>query len=289
MNIVGLGTGGCNVASAFSEYPQYKIFKIDVDIEGERCYNIPMFEKAEEYEQYRFPKLKTFFKGMDGEVLFIVCGAGKISCASLRILETIKKLPISILYVRPDISLLNSVQKLQERAVFGVLQEYTRSAVFEKMYIVSNESLDSIVGGAPIIGYYDKLNQTLVSTLHMVNVFNNTEPVFGKISQLKETHRLITIGLFDIEKNEEKMFFSLDKPRHKCYIYSINENKLRSDNKLFQQIKHLVKTKVQENLNIEYSIYSNDYDHDIGYVIEASPYIQSIEEVKTSGTKYLSS
>jgi len=289
MNIIGLGSAGCGIAEAFSQYPQYKIFKIDVDISGDRCYNVPKFKQAEEYEQYKFPKLKSFFKGISGETLFIIGGGGKISCASLRILETIKKLPISILYIKPEEGLLNPSQCLQNRAVFGVMQEYSRSAVFEKMYIVSNDSLDSIADGAPVIGYYDKLNEILVSALHMINVFYNTEPVFGKISKLKDTHRLITIGMFDIEKNKEKMFFSLDRPRHKCYIYSINENKLRSDNKLFKKIKNLVKSKTQENLNIEYVIYSNDWDYDMGYVVEASPYIQLEELNKPSGTKDLSS
>lgn len=289
MNIIGLGNAGCKIADVFSQHPQYKIFKIDVDISGDRCYNIPKFEQAEEYEQYRFPKLKSFFKGASGKTLFIVGGGGKISCASLRILESIKKLPISILYIKPEEELLNPTQSLQDRAVFGVMQEYSRSAVFEKMYIVSNESLDSIADGAPVIGYYDKLNEILVSALHMINVFHNTDPAFGKISKLKDTHRLVTIGMFDIEKNKEKMFFSLDNPRHKCYIYSINENKLRSDNKLFQKIKNSIKLKTQEGLNVEYVIYSNDWDYDMGYVIEASPHIQTKEQNKTSGTKNSSS
>ena len=69
MNIIGLGNAGCKIADVFSQHPQYKIFKIDVDISGDRCYNIPKFEQAEEYEQYRFPKLKSFFKGTSGKTV----------------------------------------------------------------------------------------------------------------------------------------------------------------------------------------------------------------------------
>ena len=277
MNIIGLGAAGCGIADALSQYPQYKIFKLDVDIEGERCYNIPKLEAAEEYENYNFPKLKAFFKGIKGKTYFIVGGSGKVSCASLRVLEKIKHLPISIVYIKPDNELLNKVQKMQDRVVFGVLQEYARSAVFDDIYLISNTALDGVLGGAPIIGYYDKLNEVLSSTLHMINVFNNTKPVIGKIEKPKETHRIVTIGIFDAEKNEEKMFFSLDKAREKCYIYSINENKLKTDSELFGRLKLQVKSKAEEGLNVSYAVFSTDYDYDLGYVIERTPYTQTQE------------
>lgn len=278
MNIVGLGAAGCGIADALSQYPQYKIFKIDVDLEGERCYNVPMFETAEEYENHDFPKLKTFFKGMGGKTFFIVGGSGKVSCASLKILEKIKNLPISIIYIKPDYGLLNKIQKMQDRVVCGVLQEYARSAVFDEICLVSNPSLDNILGGAPIIGYYDKLNEVFASTFHMINVFNNTKPVIGKIEKPKETHRILTIGIFDAEKNEEKMFFSLDNPREKCYIYSINENKLKTDSDFFGRLKVQVKSKASEDTSVAYAVYSTDYDYDLGYVIERTPHIQIQEE-----------
>ena len=141
MNIIGLGSAGCGVADALSKYPQYKIFKIDVDIEGDQCYNIPILETAEEYENHKFPKIHKFFKGMEGKTFFVVGGSGKISCCSLRILEKIKNLPISIIYIKPDYDLLNKVQKMQDRVVFGVLQEYARSGVFDEIYLISNSRL----------------------------------------------------------------------------------------------------------------------------------------------------
>jgi len=277
LNIIGLGSAGCGIASVLSRYPQYKIFKIDVDISGKGCYNILKLETAEEYESHDFPNLDKFFKNLKGKTFFIVGGSGKISCASLRILESIKHVPISIVYIKPDYELLNKVQKMQDRVVFGVLQEYARSAVFEDIYLVSNQALDSILGGAPIIGYHEKLNEIFASTFHMINVFQNSEPVIGKIEKPKETHRVLTIGLFDAEKNEEKMFFSLDNPRERCYIYSINEDKLKTDNDLFNTLKNQVKSKTTEDLSVTYAVYSTNYDYDLGYVIERTPYIQEQE------------
>ena len=274
MNLVALGTAACSIADVFAQYPQYEIYKIDVDIEGKRCYSIPAFEDVEEYENYSFPKLKTFFKGLKGETTFVVVGSGNSSCASLKIMEYIKHLPISILYVRPDISMLSDHQKMIEKVVYNVLQEYARSAVFEKMCVVSNAEIDSIMGGAPIMGYYGYINDNLVPVLHMINYFSNNEAVLGEITKPKETHRIYTVGLFNVQKNEEKMFFSLDNCRHKCYIYGVNEEKLKTDKDLMKTIKKQIDSKKGENLNISYAIYPTDYEYDIGYVIERSPYIQ---------------
>jgi len=279
MNVIGLGSAGCGIADALSKYSQYKIFKIDVDISGDRCYNVIKLETAEEYENHDFPGIDKFLKNLKGKTFFIVGGSGKISCASLRVLESIKHLPISIIYIKPDYELLNKVQKMQDRVVFGVLQEYARSAVFDDIYLVSNQALDTILGGAPIIGYHEKLNEIFATTFHMVNVFQNTKPVIGKIEKPKETHRILTIGIFDAEKNEEKMFFSLDNARERCYIYSINEDKLKTDNNLFNTLKTQVKSKATEDLNITYAVYSTNYDYDLGYVIERTPRIQE-QEIK---------
>ena len=274
MNVIGIGAAGCRIAEALSTYPQYKIFKIDVDISGKSCYTVPVLENAEEYDSYSYPKIKTFFKGIKGETLVVVGGAGKIALGCLRILQHIKKLPISIMYIKPDSTMLSQTQQLQERTVFGVLQEYTRSAVFEKIYLISNPILDQVVGGAPVIGYYDKLNEALVGTLHMINVFKNTEAALGKIEKAKETHRIVTFGVFAIEKNTEKLFFPLDKVRDKCYIYSINEEKMKTDTGLLQRIKNQINTKLDEDLSVGYALYSNQYEYDVGYVIARTPHVQ---------------
>jgi hypothetical protein len=275
MNVIGLGDAGCNIADSFAQYPQYKIFKINVDIEGKGCYNIPILETAEEYESYDYPKIRSFLKGVKGETLFIIGGSGKISCGSLRILENIKRLPVSILYIQPDLDMLDDTQKSQEKLVRNVIQEYTRSGIFEKVCLISNNSLDKIVGGAPIIGYFDTLNELLVPSLHMINFFSNNKAVSGGIPKAKNTHRIYTVGIFDTQKNEEKMFFSLDSSRNKCYIYGVSEEKLKTDKKLMNKIKKQIESKKEENLDISYAIYPTDYEYDVGYVIERTPIIQN--------------
>ena len=209
MNIVGLGDAGCNIADAFAEYPQYKIYKINVDIEGKGCYNIPEFQTAEEYEAYNYPKIKSFFRGLKDETIFIIGGSGKISCGSLKILESIKNRNISILYIKPDTSMLDEESQMIERLVYNVMQEYTRSGVFDSMMIISNVEVDKVIGGAPVIGYFDKLNEMIVPTVHMINYFSKTKQ-FLVLFQNQKTLTAYIQSVSSIRKKiKKKCFFPL--------------------------------------------------------------------------------
>src|SRR3990167_3939627 len=169
MDIIGIGKGGCALATHFIQYKQYKkIFRIDTETlsKNERCFDLllPSELIPEDYEK-NIPNLKKYFKSIDKEVLFIVVGGGSISLASLSILSQIKdKCSIQILYVQPEKDFLGHEQLLKEKLVFNVFQEYTRSGLFERMYICSNILIDDLVGGLPVLSFFDSLNKIITSS-----------------------------------------------------------------------------------------------------------------------------
>ena len=141
MNVIGLGQAGCNIADMLFQHPQYKIYKIDAGIENDfdfaeqyeeteskkKIYCIKEQKGPEEYEK-NVPSMKTFFRGIKGETLFIVGGSGHISAMCLRIMEQIKdKCELSVLYIRPDTSLLSKNKSLHENATFNILQHIVRA------------------------------------------------------------------------------------------------------------------------------------------------------------------
>ena len=289
MNIVGLGQAGCNIAEILSQYPQYSIFKIDADIEGDfdfidnykesenkvKIYSVDKQASPEEYEQ-NTPSMKDFFRGIKGETLFIIGGSGYISAMCLRIMEQIKdKCEISVLYVRPDTSLLSKNKALQEKSTFKILQEFARSGLLQMIYLVSNTNLENILGDVPIIGYNNKINELIVSTVHMINVFKNSEPVMGKIEDPAEASRIATFGISDIEGNEEKSFFSLDRTKEKCYIYSINEERLKTEGDLRKKIVSTVKAQAEtEDLKVSFGVFPTNYQQDYCYILNYTSIIQ---------------
>ena len=203
--IIGLGSVGYRLAKAFLKHPQYKTITIDHE-EGSTI-RVPKFDHPEAYEN-NFPSIEKEIEEIEGKILLVVSGASIISGASLRILEQLhRKGSISILYIHPDVGTLSETRRLQTNLVLGVLQQYARSGVFEQFYAIDNQHIDRILGGAPIMGYYDSLNEVIVATIHMINVFNHSKPVVGTLSDPKDICRISTFGILNPETGES-IFFS---------------------------------------------------------------------------------
>ena len=274
--IIGLGSAGCNIADAFAQYPQYNIYKLDVGISGKGCYYLPKYNTPEEYEAH-IGDLTNLFGEISGDILFIVGGSGNVSGGALRALEQLRHCSINVLYIEPDVGLLSGDKKLQERTTYYILQEYARSGLFERLYIISNPQVEKILGDVPIMGYNDKLNELIVSTIHMINVYNNIEPVVNNFSDFKEQTRISTIGISNLE-NEKKLFFSLDGIREMRYYYAINRDKLKTDGTLMRKITENVKN--EADIDVSYGIYATDYSDDYVYCVANASIIQYRENEK---------
>jgi len=283
MNIVGLGKAGCSIADALSQYPQYTVYKIDAgashqEVAGaSRVFYIPEQGDPEKYEE-SVPLMETFFRGISGEVVFVVSGGAKVAGACLAILEQIKHCKITILYIKPNLSTLDSAKATMQHVCFGVLQEYARSAVFERFIAIDNDVVEAILGDVPIIGYYDKLNELIVWAFHTYNVLRHTEPVMGKVNETKVTCRISTLGTVDLESGEEKLFFPLDKVREKSYYYVLKNEDLISSGKLLKKINEQVKNLTEESARGSYAIYSSEYNKNFILCAAHTPHIQPAQE-----------
>tara|TARA_R100001082_G_scaffold60343_1_gene33549 strand:+ start:382 stop:1230 length:849 start_codon:yes stop_codon:yes gene_type:complete len=276
--VIGLGSAGCNIADCFAQYPQYSVYKIDNDIYGKGCYFLPKFDSPEQYEAH-IGNLSNFFSGVCGEVLFIVGGSGNVSGAALRILQQLRHCKINVLYIEPDYNILSGTRKLQERTTYYVFQEYARSGLFERIYLVSNPQLENVLGDIPIIGYNDRLNQLIVSSFHMINVYNNNNPVIENTAEPREHTRISTIGISNLE-NERSMFFPLDNIKEIKYYYAINRERLETDGTLMRKITENVKR--EEDVDVSYGVYATDYEEDYVYCIANTSIIQYRENEKKS-------
>ena len=126
------------------------------------------------------------------------------------------------------------------------------------------------------MGYYDSLNEVIVATIHMINVFNHTEPVIGTLSAPKETCRISTFGILNPETGEESPFFSLDNVVEKRYYYAIPETELKTDKTLMNKIMTQVKDTPQEkDTKVSYGVFSTQYSDKYAYFISSTSEIQN--------------
>ena len=276
MVVIGLGTAGCKVAKAFSKFPQYESYGIDTTKEAD--VTIKERQNHEEYDKH-FPSLKRKFKFTNTEVLVAVCGSGQVSGGILRLLHQLKGNKVSVLYIQPDLALVSETQKIQERIVRNVLQEYARSGLIEMVYLMDNLQVERGIGEVSILGYYDVLNQAIVNTFHMLNVFRNTEPVMGNFIKPSPLSRIATIGILEVDEGKEKWFYDLTEPRDVVYYYGINEEQLTEDGTLFGKITAYVKGKLLPGVDVSYGVFKTTYDQKYCYCIKYSSMVQSYKEL----------
>ena len=294
MNVIGLGQCGCNVAKQFEQYPQYKIYYINTEkVESKeylfpeqeyytdkeninigKTFLIPEQRTHEDYEN-NVPDFSKFLKSVRGRVLFFIGGGGVISGSCLKILETINKCQIDIFYIKPDISLLSEKRRLIDRAVYNVLQEYSRSGALGNFYFLENPRIESFIPDITIMNRWEKINDYISNTVHMINVLQNQVPVLNNLDFFSDTSRLRAVGLFDMESNKENLFFDVQNVVEKCYYYAIPDKRLREDTDLLKKITDQMREKTENGkIKISHAVYPTQYESPICYVMAASSQIQ---------------
>jgi len=271
--IIGLGKAGCAIGDRFAEYPQYEVYKMDVGLKRTpRTYGLKVADTPEEQEK-SLGSLKRFFKGVGGDVLFIVGGSGTVSGASLKILEQIKNCSLHVLYIYADPELLGETARMQQRVTFNVFQEYARSGVLAQIVLIDNSRLEEMLGDVPIIGFYNSLNELMVPAMHMVNVLRHSDSIMDNISPPHDISRIASYGLVNFETGEENLFFDLDNVREKVYYYAINEEKLREQGGIHKKVIAQVKANAKDT-KTTYGIYPTQYDQDYVYCVAYSSIVQ---------------
>ena len=247
---------------------------------------ILQFGKKKNHEDYdeNFPNLRRKLKFTNKNVFVVVAGAGTISGGILRLLEQLNRNNLTVIYIEGDTAIMSEVQKKQEKIVSNVLQEYARAGSIESVILVSNSAIEQSIGDMSIIGYYDTLNQAIVNTVHMMNVFKHSEPVIGNFIQPAEICRISTVGVVDIEPEDEseyqeKWFYPLTGARDVVYYYGINEKDLKNDGTLFRKINTFVKSKINDDLNVSYGVFKTTYEQKYCYCIKYSSMVQSYKEL----------
>ncbi|MHA2219510.1 MAG: hypothetical protein ACXACY_26675, partial [Candidatus Hodarchaeales archaeon] len=129
ISMIGIGTAGCNVVELFSEHREYNVFLFS---EGQKDTKttryLPKLENPEDCEKINIDlSLDKTIEDIQERIQVFLCGSSFSANYTLKILEQLKDRKIDIFYIRPDVELLIGRTKLQERAIFGILQQYARS------------------------------------------------------------------------------------------------------------------------------------------------------------------
>ena len=278
-NLLGIGTSACNVIRQLSQYPVYNCFFISNEIAKTSKYkfSLPQAEGPEEYENLDITKLKKWIEKIEKKVTVFLNGGSDSTGLTLKALEFLhsRSVKMEIVYFMPEIEVLSEKKILHERSARGILQNFARSGLFEKIILVSNTDLEKLAGSSNVFDYFDQINHVFTSSYYMLDVFKNTKPITSTFKAPKESCRICSIGLSTIT-GEDKLFFPFKDETEVVYYFGINEEKLRTEENLFRKITDIVKSKITENRKVSFGIYPTKYEEDYVYVQYYSPKIQQL-------------
>ena len=257
MKVIGLGSAGCRIAQKFSSFPEYSTYCIDTEDFGyEKFIKIPEQQLHEDYEKNY---IELGFNFVGEEVLLVLSGAGAISGCALRLLHELKGSKIKVLYIKPADEDMSTLARSQDRVVSQVLQQYARSGLIEEFCFILNEKVETVTPNISLKNYWGSINDTIVNSFHMINVFENTAPLLTTFSDKPLTAKISTIGVVNFEDFEEKLFYDLKMPRVRVYYFGVNNSYLEDNKTLLHEVRASVRTKSSENINASFSIYSTAY------------------------------
>lgn len=275
ISVIALGKFCASIAVGLAKYPQYNIFTISAEKSNNTNHiTLPLYKTAEEYEN-NLPNIKSILSKLDEEVSVFLDGSEAISGITLGILQKINK-NITIYYIKSDRDLMSDIERLQDRVAFNVIQEYTRSGLFNGMYILQKTKLEEIIGDIAITQYDDVLSNLISSTVHMCNIYANTESVMDNITDSDVVNRIFTIGIGDLVTGGIKWFYDLQNTNELMHYYAINNTTLEKDQKLLQKIKKQIKDKQIENCKIMFGVYRTQYDDNFIYCVARTKFIQQL-------------
>jgi hypothetical protein len=276
ISIIGLGSAASKIAEKFKQTKNYNVYTMNSGVQrnSKYKYKLKTYDSAEEYEK-NIPNVKKFLSELDEHVQFFIVGSSFSSNYSLGILQQIKDKKVDVFYVQPDAELMTGVPKLLDKIVFSVLQQYARSGLLKSFTPISNVLVEKSIGDIPIKTYYDKLNDSIFSTIHYINYFSHADPEIGMVAKPLDINRIRSFGILNPKNLQEKWLFDLDMERDICYYLCINRDKLENEGGLHKRIVDMLKEKPRNAFRkISYAIYETEHQ-DFGLCVAHTNAIQN--------------
>jgi hypothetical protein len=268
MVLIGIGTAGHNLVNCFGDQHK-KIFILAKDF-PKKC------SKVDDFEEF-CPNFSKRLKFAEEECWVALCGASKVSGCVLRALEKIKTKKINIIYISPDPTIVTPTQSKIHLHTFNVIQQYTRSGLFNRMYLFSNKEIIKIIGDQPITKMYSMINKQIANSIETVEWFKTQTPILGSPHTPKIISRICTLSVGDFQRKQEKMLFPLDNVTETGYIYSISKTQLEKNKELLNDIKEKVIQDEKNNILSSFAIYPSEHKKSFFYSLKLSHVIQTLE------------
>ncbi len=263
IKVIGVGSLGGLVAEELKSYPEYRSYKL-VDSGAENnTFILGSYATMAEYEDnFPYDEVEIYLEGIreGDQVLLVIEGGDPISGSTLRLLEIISHASVSILFIKPGTSLRSESSAQNTRLAFGVLQEYARSGLLERIIFVDRERIETLVGNVPLNLYEKRIASILSYNLAMLLYFENSKSVMSSLGERPIGCRLGTLGISSLADDYDapiSLLFPLTAPRVAEFYYGIPAPEIKTNTELVTRIKSHVESNSAifgESCSFSYSV-----------------------------------
>jgi len=263
MQVVGIGTGGSQIAALLANKAQYEAVAVDSSLKSElehvKQIKIEKQETFKDYEEKTTLDLSEHLRYNDVHVFLF--GGGKTTGCVLKVLEPIKDKKITINYVSPEQNFLSNKQKLRERATQAILQELARSGIFKRINLFNTSEILK-TREVSFLEKKEVVAKEIADIFHMINYFKNTEGIFSNAENPSEINRICSFGVVNPQNGEETLYFPLDTRREKCYYFIMNHDSLQTPG-LVEKINDQLK---RDDASCSFKIVESEWETNHVYV-----------------------
>lgn len=279
--VIGLGRMGCAVAEELSAHPEYRIYKIDAQTSERVSLSLGVFPSMDEYEsRIDQDEIAIYLRSIKDEddVLLIVEGGDPVSGATLKVLECIKSSRINVLYICPEREMISQTSKRDDKIAFNIFQEYARSGVFERLFLVQKNHVENLMGDVSVQDYEKSIANFISYVVAMINYFNHTPPKISNRIESLPYCRIATYGVSSLDGDNEDthLLFPLDEVTDLHFYYGIPAQDVEADATLMKKIKNHVKQYASSGQSVSFSVYETSFEQLMVLCTAFSYHIQKI-------------
>ena len=165
------------------------------------------------------------------------------------------------------------------KVLYNILQQYTRSGLFNRMYLFSNKDVLEAIGDQSLTEIYSMLNKQIANSIETIEWLKTQQPVMGSSHEAKDVSRICSLSVGDFKKNEEKLLFLLDNITEASYLYSVSKKHLESNKDLLKIIKERILNDEENKINSSFAVYPSEHNQSFFYSLKLTHYIQG-QEIK---------
>jgi len=270
-SVITIGTPAVHFGNFLESYPEYAIYSFN---HTHAEFKVPIFSDVKRYEE-PLKGLKKYLSSVADDVVCVVSGGEIVALTALQILQKVKNKNIEIIYLKPQLDILNKTGIMVHNLVDGVLQELARSHVFHRFYLFDLELAKKVTPNTILSEVSQKVAEMCAQHYHTYNWLASQDSVFGVNEDKIKNAKISSLSYCDFNLTNITDLGKLGFIRQQEVLYGIPEKKIEEDTDLYDKIMKSFKDFKKEDVRASFDVYSVPFENEVVYIKNSTTAVQN--------------